>query len=353
MTRDADSHRRSSPTPTLLLALVLPLLVVGLLACSPAQALPVPTQPVHYESFAVPNTSVTLQVAVAGSCRATGSCNTTVLLLHGFPESSLSWMGLVDPLLADGRAASWQLVIPDQRGYNNSDKPPPTAAANYDFTRLVDDAAALATHYGGGGPVYVLSHDWGGVVNWGLAWRFPQLVRAQVVINAPHPSVFLRLLTSDAEQQKRSAYILQFDDPSFKLNALELAASFQADVWFHGNRTEERFIEAWAKHNAIACQLAWYRVNVCGGCREFSAATLAKTRMPANATIDGVPTLVLWGMQDSAFDNQRNLAGLAEFVVGAPLHIVTAPFANASHWVAQEQPFEVAAQALAFWDALE
>ena len=41
-------------------------------------------------------------------------------MLHGFPEASLSWVALVDPLLDAGHFA---LYMPDQRGYNTSSVP--------------------------------------------------------------------------------------------------------------------------------------------------------------------------------------------------------------------------------------
>lgn len=60
------------------------------------------------------------------------------------------------------------------------------------------------------------------------------------------------------------------------------------------------------------------------------------------------PTLVLWGMKDISFDNEANLK-LEPWVEGAALTVKRYP--NASHWIAQEMPAEVAREANAFFAA--
>jgi epoxide hydrolase 4 len=42
-----------------------------------------------------------------------------VILLHGFPEFWYGWRGQVAPLASAG----FRVVVPDQRGYNQSSKP--------------------------------------------------------------------------------------------------------------------------------------------------------------------------------------------------------------------------------------
>src|SRR3954470_5229578 len=86
-----------------------------------------------------------------------------VVLLHGFPEFWYSWRRQI-PALA---AAGFRAVAPDLRGYNRSDAPP--GIDNYRVARLLEDLAAFVGHLGA--PVYLVGHDWGGV----LAWRFAAL----------------------------------------------------------------------------------------------------------------------------------------------------------------------------------
>ena len=59
-----------------------------------------------------------------------------------------------------------------------------------------------------------------------------------------------------------------------------------------------------------------------------------------------VPTLVLWGLKDTAFDNSACLQGLKPLV--PDLTVKTQGYENVSHWIAQENPAEVSADILAF-----
>ena len=51
---------------------------------------------------------------------------TPVLLLHGFPEFWYGWRKQIPALVEAG----CRIIIPDQRGYNLSDKPPGIKAYN-------------------------------------------------------------------------------------------------------------------------------------------------------------------------------------------------------------------------------
>ena len=65
--------------------------------------------------------------------------------------------------------------------------------------------------------------------------------------------------------------------------------------------------------------------------------------LPSNVTI-AMPTLVLWGMADTAFDNQKNLDKLVPYVP----HLTVKKYTNVSHWVAQEVPDRVSTDWAAF-----
>eukprot|EP01052_Picozoa_sp_SAG31_P014415 SAG31_NODE_894_length_11172_cov_25.790572_5_plen_229_part_00 len=162
----------------------------------PVTALPVPKAPVSYERVHVGD-GVALSVAVAG----TGA--TPMVLLHGFPECSYFWRGVIDPLLED---SSLTLYMPDMRGFNLSSTPP--HIFDYNISHLVADTVALIGHTGGSAkkPVHVVGHDWGGtMVAWVLAAKRPELVKTLSILNAPHPSVFDSLLRTDATERKRSS----------------------------------------------------------------------------------------------------------------------------------------------------
>jgi pimeloyl-ACP methyl ester carboxylesterase len=72
----------------------------------PAAALPTPKSPVDYK-FVEVQPGVTLGVAVAGS----PTTSEAMVLLHGYPECSWFWRGVIDPLLAGGNLQLW---MPDR-----------------------------------------------------------------------------------------------------------------------------------------------------------------------------------------------------------------------------------------------
>ena len=56
-----------------------------------------------------------------------------VILLHGFPEAWFGWENQIEPLVGSG----FRVIVPDQRGYNLSDKP--GGVEQYKMQVLVDD----------------------------------------------------------------------------------------------------------------------------------------------------------------------------------------------------------------------
>ncbi|WP_170323494.1 alpha/beta fold hydrolase [Cryptosporangium phraense] len=79
---------------------------------------------------------VSLQTAVAG----TGS---PIVLLHGFPETHLMWRHVAADLAADHT-----VLVPDLRGYGDSDKPAEASADTYSKRTMAADVVALAKAFG-------------------------------------------------------------------------------------------------------------------------------------------------------------------------------------------------------------
>ena len=119
-----------------------------------------------------------------------------VILLHGFPEFWRGW-GKQLPALVE---AGCRVIIPDQRGYNLSDKP--KGAKYYGVDMLVDDIIGLidALEYE---KVNLVGHDWGAVVAWTLAIKYPERLHKLSIMNVPHPAVMKPLL--DSATSNRSA----------------------------------------------------------------------------------------------------------------------------------------------------
>ena len=125
--------------------------------------------------------------------------------LHGFPEFCYEWKNQLAAFGQDHLA-----VAPDMRGYNLSTKP--AQVDQYQVNYLIEDVRALAVHLGHK-KFTLVAHDWGGAVAWAFANAHPECLEKLVIVNAPHPAVFARLLGEDPKQQQASQYMLLFRSP--------------------------------------------------------------------------------------------------------------------------------------------
>jgi len=249
-----------------------------------------------------------------------------VLLLHGFPEFWYSWRHQL-PAVA---AAGYRAVAPDLRGYNESDKPP--GVESYRPSKVVGDVAGLI-EYMSAGPAVVVGHDWGGVIAWLLVMRRPDLVRALVVMNAPHPATFMKELPH-ARQLLRSWYMFFFQLPWFPEALLRfqnfrmLGHTFRRQPERPGAFTPadvRRYKEALAKPGALTAAVNNYRAAF--RYRREGERVFRPVRGPA---------LGIWGERDS-YLNPHVLDGLPLWAPDAQL--VRLP--QVSHWVQNDAPGDV------------
>jgi len=252
-----------------------------------------------------------------------------ILFLHGFPEFWYAWKNQLADFGKDHHA-----VALDMRGFNLSDKP--SDVAQYRLNVLVEDIRAFADHLSRGKKFVLAGHDWGGFVAWAFASAHPEALEKLVIINAPHPAVFARLLTSDPAQKKASEYMEMFrsDEAEHFLSANNFDVLANKVVAFgskNGLLPEDKpeYIKAWSQPGALTGGLNYYRAN------RLSAASAGEASNPSSFMVN-VPTLVIWGEKDPAMVPQ-NLDGLREFV--PQLTIKRIP--DASHWLVHRQSAEV------------
>ena len=245
---------------------------------------------------------------------------TPVLLLHGFPEYHYGWRKQIPALVEAG----CRVIVPDQRGYNLSDKPKGVKA--YAIHELVQDVIGLidALDYD---KVNLVGHDWGAGVAWMLGIWHPERVHRLGIINVPHPAVMKRFLQRDLEQLRRSWYIFFFQLPWLP------EAGMRANDWGGASRAMrgsgkihtftnddiEKYKEAWAQPGAITAMINWYR-----------AAVRYPIQLPEDVCVS-VPTLMLWGMKDFALSHRMARPSMDYCKDGKLLF-----FPDATHWVQHE-----------------
>ena len=280
---------------------------------------PLPDVPSAERSFREVD-GVDLHVVAAGD-----PADPLVVLLHGFPEFWYEWRAYVEPLVDAG----YRVLVPDQRGYNRSDKPAGIDA--YRMGRLSADVVELVESEGRDA-AHVVGHDWGAAVAWDAALRYPEAVDRLGIVNVPHPTVFERVLKTRPRQLLKSWYMFYFQLPGLpEWNVRRTEYDLLAATMRRGARPGtfsatdfERYRAAWAEEGALTAMINWYR------------ALFRRRDDPPRERV-AAPTLVLWGENDQAL--------VPEF---APKSVAYCDdgrlerFPDATHWLPHEEPDRVA-----------
>jgi pimeloyl-ACP methyl ester carboxylesterase len=117
-----------------------------------------------------------------------------VVLLHGWPGDRHDYRE-VTPLLS----ASAEVVVPDLRGFGESDKHPEDPACAYSAEAQARSVAGLIAELGFGAAV-IAGYDIGSRVAQTIARTSPELVRA-IALAPPLPGAGDRVLTADAQRE--------------------------------------------------------------------------------------------------------------------------------------------------------
>jgi epoxide hydrolase 4 len=307
------------------------LLLIGFLSgivCATGQVRPIPKH--GYVNV----NGVRLHYVVTGK-------GSLILFLHGFPEFWYAWKNQLAEFGRDHLA-----VAPDLRGYNLSDKP--AELNRYEYTYLLEDIRQLADHFSHNWRFILVGHDWGGVLAWRFAIAHPDRLERLVIINAPNPRVYARLLTSDPAQRNASQYIFTNRSPdaekTLSENDYALLVNGILDPGLKsGTFTEQdkaAYLEAWSQPGALTGGLNYYRANrsgppTAGQDTRLSASPADNVKLEGPSIVK-VPTLVIWGEQDRRLLSQ-NLDGLEQVVPALTVKRIQ----DGSHWVVHEKPTQV------------
>ncbi|HEX8416207.1 MAG TPA: alpha/beta fold hydrolase [Methylobacterium sp.] len=252
-----------------------------------------------------------------------GSGEAVALCLHGFPEARISWRHQLPYLAAQG----WHAVAPDLRGYGDTSRPRERRA--YRLEHLVADAGALFDALGARRRLLV-AHDWGGLIAWTFAMQRARPLDGLVILNVPHPAVFRSVLGRSWRQRARSWYVGAFQIPLLPEalltagRAAGLARAFTATAAVPGAfppAVLERYRANATQPGAMRAMIDYYRANL---------GTLMRE---APSPMIDVPTLMIWGEQDTALGLELT-EGYGPYLRDFTLRRLP----QAAHWVQQEAP---------------
>ncbi len=272
---------------------------------------------------------VKLHVVVAGPVDGE-----PVILLHGFPEFWGGWKRQIPPLAEAG----YRVIVPDQRGYGQSDAPRGVAA--YALTELAKDIVGLMDALGYE-KVFLTGHDWGAVVAWAVGMTYPERVRRLAILNVPHPTAMFNFLKKSPRQMLKSWYIAFFQIPGladwllarddFALAARLLVGSGKKGTF---SRPElEEYKKAWRASGGLTGMINWYRA--------LARKRLSLSQNPRLA----MPVLILWGKNDVALSAEMAAESLKFCADGQLVY-----FENATHWVQHDEAEAVSARLAEFFN---
>lgn len=251
----------------------------------------------------------------------------TVVLLHGWPDTSALWDG-VAPLLV---AAGFRVVVPDLRGCGKSDKP--RSVESYRMYHLVSDVVAVIDALDVQ-RVTLVGHDWGASLAWAVASVRPDLVERLVVLSVGHPSAFCG---AGLSQQVKSWYTLLFQFDGLGEAFLRKNGHEAMRHWLKHPRVDA-VIEELERDGQMTTHLLWYRANL--GPDAFVAP-------PPVLPEIAMPVLGLWSSGDFAL-TEHQMTDSAEFCAKEFRYV---RIVGVGHWIPLEDPARVSREITEFFSA--
>ncbi|MBC3878950.1 alpha/beta hydrolase [Undibacterium sp. FT79W] len=254
-----------------------------------------------------------------------------ILFVHGFPEFWYEWAAQLPEFGRDYFA-----VAPDLRGFNLSDMPADLSA--YKAKHIVDDLRLLIQHLGYQKAI-VVAHDWGGAVCWNMAIALPAMIEKLIIINSPHPYLFMQALANDPAQKAASEYMnwLRATDSEIALAKDDFAlmdgffnGMGQAQAKWFDQATRGRYHDCWRK--GLSGGVNYYRASPLHPPTAENQGPLQLHLNPDDFKVN-VPTRIIWGENDKALPKTL-LNGIEDFVADVRIERI----AEGSHWLIHEQP---------------
>ena len=233
----------------------------------------------HTGEFRLPIGELEFLVRVAGM----QNNGAGIILLHGFPESSIMWEALLTRAATDG----YRVVAFDQRGYSPGARPSKTS--DYHISHLTNDVLAVADAVGFD-TFHLVGHDWGAAVGWHAAMLHADRLKSWTSLTIPHIGVFFDAIVNHPEQKARSGYMKNLQRPflpeyTFVSND---QAFFKQLMGGLPARHLNEYLALQAEHGAATATINWYRAL------DFSDNKIGASFQKQMTS----PTLFIWGTED-------------------------------------------------------
>ena len=255
------------------------------------------------------------------------------VFLHGWPGDRTDYRDVV-PLLSSG----WDVVVPDLRGFGESDKHRADPARSYSADAQARSVVGLIEELGLGRPV-LAGYDIGSRIAQTVARSRPDLVSA-LVVSPPLPGIGTRILTAQAQQEFWYQPFHQLDLAEQLIDGRpDAVRAYLRHFWARWSGpdyqvTDERLdhlVSVYADPGAFTASIGWYRAGA------GAVARSVAERPPQPVDRIAVPTTVLWPAHDPLFP-QAWSDRINDFFANARLRYLS----DAGHFTPVESPHEFA-----------
>lgn len=223
-----------------------------------------------------------------------------VVLLHGWPGDRTDYRDVV-PLLSTHA----DVVVPDLRGFGESDKHEADPAAQYGADAQARSIAGLIEELRLDRPV-IGGYDIGSRIAQSLARGRPDLVRA-LVLSPPLPGIGSRVLSARAQEE---FWYQPFHRLPLSTELVDgrpdAVRAYLRHFWSHWSGPAfsltddylEHLVSTYGRPGAFVASIAWYRAGA------GVVATSVAERAPDTERRIAVPTTVLWPEHDPLFPRE-------------------------------------------------
>jgi haloacetate dehalogenase len=263
----------------------------------------------------------------------TAGTGAPLYLLHGYPQSWYVWRKIV-PLLAP----HFQLVMPDLRGYGDSDKP----LDGYDKRTMAQDIRELARHLGHA-KFHLCGHDRGARVCHRYALDHGETLTGVMMVDIVPTRTFFERVSKETAQGTWHWFFLPVADLAETLigsNPEAVLRHFLRSWSGHPEAIEESAIQEYLRTfrmaGTIRATCADYRAGIGVDLEQDRADEAKRIEVPLRAVWGGM------GRLDNAFDVLKVWREKATKVDGRAIP-------TSGHFVSEEAPEALAKEILEFW----
>ncbi len=277
-----------------------------------------------------------------------------VVMVHGFPELAYSWHHQLKAISAGG----FRAIVPEMRGYGNSDCP--AAIEDYDLEHLTADLVALLDVLKIEQAVFA-GHDWGGFVAWAMPVLYPERTSGVIGVNTPNFAVPTTPVYRSLVDEDDKIYNLWFQKPGVAESFLDQRTRIVFEKLMRSGVSPEQAM-AQAEKNGIDFnpfmnieamgligedlltteEIDYYidlyqKAGFRGGVNWYRNVDRNAERLPAvgNTKLD-LPCLMITAEWDPAL-TPAMAEGMPDICSDLEMHMIK----TCGHWTQQEKPAEL------------